>query len=351
MLLYDSLQILGTWKLLVLAVNMKKIDFSKLQPGDILLTTSHSMESWSVRFGTKSDISHAMLYVASSSVVDSTSDGVHARNLQKIFFEDDCAIQAFRLITPPSPEQIQTVIAYARSVTGTPYALREAVWSASKPQGKGSKKQFCSRLVARAYASAGIKLVDNPDFCTPQQLKESCLLQHLPSPTVEISKEEISSITSQPNRSTGMIEVTNEFLNQVRRFAPDVLEINDVFEFLFENPTFDSQLYDALKSSGYLDFWQEEYKEFYWRYDFEDMNRLASDLNLQDHITDYCRRTYLDFQSGTFQHWEDNLIYWKKYVDRAPLMSFKAMATLYENLVESSRKRYSVANQWLMMRL
>ena len=65
-----------------LKVNMKKIDFSKLQPGDILLTTSHSMESWSVRFGTKSDISHAMLYVASSSVVDSTSDGVHARNLQ-----------------------------------------------------------------------------------------------------------------------------------------------------------------------------------------------------------------------------------------------------------------------------
>lgn len=328
---------------------MKTIDFSKLLPGDILLTTSPAMESWSVRFGTKSDISHAMLYVGSSSVVDSTSDGVHARNLQKLFYEDDCAVHALRPITPLSPTVVQAAIAYARSITGTPYALREAVRSAGKPQGKGSKRQFCSRLVARAYASAGIRLVDNPDFCTPQQLKDSPLLQHLPSPAVEISKEEIASITSRPNRVTGMIEVTNKFLDQVRSFAPDVLEINDAFQFLLENQSFDSQLHDALKKSGYLDFWQEERRDFYWRYDLEDMNRFVSALNLHDDVTGYCRVTLQDFESGAFQHWENNLASWKKNAQTAPLKSFTAMVTLYENLVEGSRLRFSVANQWLAL--
>jgi uncharacterized protein YycO len=165
---------------------VKKIDFRKLQPGDILLTTSHAAESWSVRFGTKSDISHAMLYVAPSSVIDSTMEGVHARNLQKIFYEDDCAVHALRPVTALASEAMRAVILYARLATGAPYALREAAQSVRKPKGSGSDKQFCSRLVARAYSAGGINLVDNPDFCTPQQLKESALLQHLESPAVAL---------------------------------------------------------------------------------------------------------------------------------------------------------------------
>lgn len=328
---------------------MKKIDFRNLRPGDILLTTSHAPQSWSVRRGTKSDISHAMLYAGSSSAIDSTSDGVHARNLQKIFYEDDCAVHALRLIQAVTLGEVEEVIHYARSATGTPYALREAVRSAVKPKGTGSERQFCSRLVARAYASVGIQLVNNPDFCTPEELKSSTLLQHLPNPTVEITEEEIASFKSRPDRVAGMIAATNKFLDRVRSFAPEVLTINDAFEYLAANQAADSQFYDGLKQSGYLDYWREERQEFLWRYDFEAMNQFASENHVHEDVSGYCRITLKDYKNGAFRHWDQSLIAFREIAKANPLQSHKAMVALYENLVEGSRLRVAVASRWLAL--
>lgn len=329
---------------------MKRIEFSKLKPGDILLTTSHAAESWSVRFGTKSDISHAMLYVAPSSVIDSTMEGVHARNLQKIFYEDDCAVHALRPITALTPEALQAVIQYARLATGSPYALIEAARSVVKPRGGGSKKQFCSRLVARAYAKGGLKLVGNPDFCTPQQLKESLLLQLLEPPVVDVSAEDIAAMKGYPNRVEGMIKVTNEFLKRVQRLSPNILTISDAFQFLVDNQSSDIQFHDALKASGYLSYWQEERKEFYWRYNFDAMEVFASMIGSSVDVTGYCEMTLRDEVAGAFLHWVQSLKTSRENYRRFPLKSFAAMVTLYENLVEGLNLRISVAQQWLVSR-
>lgn len=328
-------------------LTMKKIDFSKLQPGDILLTTSHAAESWSVRFGTKSDVSHAMLYVASSSVIDSTMEGVHARNLQKIFYEDDCVVHALRPVKALATEALQAVIQYARLATGSPYTLGEAVRAVKRTSGSGSKKQFCSRLVARAYAAAGVNLVENPDFCTPQQLKESPLLQILESPAVSVSEEEVAEIRSQPNRAEGMIQVTNEFLKKVRGISPRILAIEDAFQFLVDNQSIDAKFHDALKSSGYLDYWQVERREFHWRYDLDAMKQFVAVFDCAAAVADYCETTLRDDAVGTFWHWKQTLQASRENYRRFPLKSFASMVTLYENLVEGAEMRVSVAQQWL----
>ena len=100
---------------------MQAIDDSRLQVGDIVLTTTPLPTSRVIRAVTKSDISHAMLVVAPSSLIDSTADGVHARNPQKMLFEDECAIHALRPLKPLAPGTLQIVIEYARSETGAPY--------------------------------------------------------------------------------------------------------------------------------------------------------------------------------------------------------------------------------------
>jgi hypothetical protein len=51
---------------------MKGLDEIKLQIGDIILTTENHLTSKTIRVATMSDISHAMLYVARGSVIDST---------------------------------------------------------------------------------------------------------------------------------------------------------------------------------------------------------------------------------------------------------------------------------------
>lgn len=327
---------------------MKAIDYSNLQPGDILLTTSHAPESWSVRKGTKSDISHAMLYVADSSVIDSTSNGVHARNLQKIFYEDDCAIYALRPIKRLTEEELRTIIFYARAAIGTKYALREAVRSVTKPKRSGSVRQFCSRLVARAYLEADIQLVDNPDFCTPEQLKGSSLLKEVPCPAVEISAEEIAEIESRPNRAAGMAQVTNAFLTQVRSFAPQVESINDALGLLVSNQDLDNQVHEALKASGYLDFWQLERQEFRWRYDLDAMHEFASqNPSAQPYLIDFCKLSLRQIANGDFDHWNESLDAWRQHAENLRLKSYLAMAQLHENLVEGVHLRRSVAESWL----
>lgn len=326
---------------------MKKIDYNQLQAGDILLTTSLAAESWSVRFGTKSDISHAMLYVASASVIDSTGDGVHARNLQKMFYDDKCAIYALRPKPPLTEEQLRTAIAYARGETGTQYSVIEAVRALKAPRSDGTSKQFCSRLVARAYAAAGIQLVDNPEFCTPQQLKESPFVLLLPSPAVGVSDAEYHSVKAQPNGVEGMMRVTNGFLEKVRKLSPNIQSVNDGFQFLAENPEFDETFLDALDSSGYLDYWRDQHERFPWRYNLGLMEAFSEENKIEADIRDYCETTLAQDAAGTFKHWEANLVAATAQARQFPLESFAAMVTLYENLVGSHQARMNVAREWL----
>lgn len=169
---------------------MKRIDFFKLRKGDILLTTSVGKKSGVIRAVTRSDISHAMLYVAHGSVMDSTGDGVHARNLQRQIYDDDCAIYAYRTKDAIDSETMDNIIAYVRSETGAPYATFEAMKSPLKWGVKGGKAQFCSRLVARAYANAGYPLTDNPDFTTPADLQKSPRLQSIPDVVLHVTAQE-----------------------------------------------------------------------------------------------------------------------------------------------------------------
>src|ERR1700726_931216 len=146
---------------------MKRLKMSRLVRGDIILTTTTAAVSKAIRWGTKSDISHAMICVQHGSVIDATSDGVHARNMQRLFFDAECALHVFGPKAALSPDQIEQICRFVRERIGSEYSTREAVRAAIGGSNQWTRKQFCSRLVAQAYASAGIKLVDDPNYCAP----------------------------------------------------------------------------------------------------------------------------------------------------------------------------------------
>jgi hypothetical protein len=60
---------------------MKRLNDASLKLGDIVLTTTTAAVSKAIRAATRSDISHAMVYVEDRSVIDATAEGVQARNL------------------------------------------------------------------------------------------------------------------------------------------------------------------------------------------------------------------------------------------------------------------------------
>ncbi|WP_260923193.1 hypothetical protein [Novosphingobium sp. 9] len=77
--------------------NMKRINIDALQPGDIVLTASKSAAGKGIRATTLAVVSHAMICVQHGSVIDSTGDGVQARNLQRELFKPFERVYAFRL--------------------------------------------------------------------------------------------------------------------------------------------------------------------------------------------------------------------------------------------------------------
>ena len=310
---------------------MKKINIEALQRGDIILTTSTEKESSIIKAATFSDISHAMLCVSRVSVMDSTGEGVQARNVQKLFYPDSCAIYILRPKVTLPESALTEVINYIRQVVGTPYALDEAMVAIAKT-GKGSSKQFCSRLVARAFAAAGVNIVKNPDFCTPADLKRSKLLVHIENPSVSAEDGEVESMQEHGDQTIKMRAITNSLLEKAKATISKIENINDLIKAAIEFPEHDEALATALQNSGYLDLWQEELKIYPWRYDPVKIAQFYHSLPDKTSIMEYCHQTLLDEESGTFNHWKISLETISNLKDQYKRKTLELMNDLYMKL-------------------
>ena len=326
---------------------MKKIDYSKLEPGDIILTTSLAWESKVIRRATDSDISHAMLCVAPTSVMDSTGDGVQARNPQKLFYHDECAVYVLRLKEPLPDKMLKQVIDYVRNEHGTEYNVKEAIRSVTGPKWGGGQDQFCSRLVARAFSGVGIQLVENADFCTPAQLKASPLLMTVEGAVAYISEEEVAAWENNPNGVRDFIEVSNEFLKRAREISSKIRTVNDPIEFVMQNPNRDDDMVEAYQSSGYLDFWKMTIVQYPWRYDLSKMLEISKSYKCNDAITNYCLETIREEEAGGFNHWKCNLEWLQQNPLTPQLNTLSELVILYENLVKTHMLRVQTAKIWL----
>lgn len=193
-----------------------------LRPGDIILVTQSSAISASIRLMTGSDISHAMVYVEDRSVIDATFAGVQASNTQRLWFEADRPVHVLRLKTSPTPDQLQTIILDLRAKIGTRYSVSQVLATLVPGKISAGRRQFCSRLVAQAFAAAGINLVVKPDSCTPAGLKRSAMLAPVQNATVPVSEEEMDFFESIPDLPKIMHDTTNAFLADVRTIASHV---------------------------------------------------------------------------------------------------------------------------------
>lgn len=329
---------------------MKKIDCSKLRVGDIILSTSPGWEGDIVRRGTRSDISHAMLCVAPSSVMDSTGAGVHAKNIDKMFFEDDCALYVYRLLKTIPSNKLQKVVEFVRLRTGARYSYIEAATSIFRLPLKGSSLQFCSRLVATAYKSAGVQVVRGSHyFCTPENLKSSDFLTLVDGAVMTVSQVEIESLKAEGDTTVGMRETTNRLLELARKIWPLLSTLNDVESFAIKNPAKDMKIADAYKRSGYLEYYKVELQRFPWRYDEMEMMKFFSSVGPEGKraIIHYCQHTHAQENSGVFDHWKMCLVQANTIAKQSRLETFRLLEELYFNLCHNHMRRVEIARKVL----
>lgn len=320
---------------------MKRLNEALLRPGDIILSTTTAAVSAAIRATTRSDISHAIVYVEDRSVIDATGEGVQARNTQRLFFEASCPVYILRVRDGISPQQLEGLRTYVRSAIGTRYSKREAVLAAFGGARQWSRQQFCSRLVAQAFASVGIGLVSDPNYCSPADLQTSSLLEPVQEATLPVSPEEAAAWEGHLDVPQRMRDATNALLSGARAMDPRIETFNDLNGYLVAHSNRDEEMCRILQASGYLSVWQVEKDKNPWQYDLALMKTMPEEI-----IDDYCWGVLAN-EDGSPNRYIVNRGAYSFLYRMHKFQYFREMTSLHELLATLHRQRVDTARRWL----
>ncbi len=248
---------------------MYLINIHKIEAGDIILTRSNSDISQLVRRLTKSEFSHAILYVGVSSCIDSDGYGVQSQNLQRLLYENATDLKILRLKSVEDRNKIPDAIVFARQKIGTEYSIDEAKIALLKKEIEAQQpnRQFCTRFVSQAYESAGIKLVDNVDYCNPEELLRSELLIEVKDALRNANAAEVEFAQSESPLKKQQ-EIHNTIFRSARKLTKaDIQTFEQLSKYVLDNPDKEPEISKIIENSGYLTMWQMDTEKNPWHYD------------------------------------------------------------------------------------
>jgi hypothetical protein len=317
---------------------MYVFEMEKLQAGDIMLTAQAGLTSKAVRLSTNSKFSHAILYLGGGSFIHSDSQGVHSNNIQRLLFKNKGHAEVWRL---NDNKFVSKAIMFARSQIGVSYSVKEAVKTKSPfYAGEKMNRQFCSRLVAQSFDYAGIKLVDNADYCTPEDLKRSPSTKMI-SDCLRIAEKHEIDFASSFNPLQRQTDITNSILESVRSLTQkDIQSFEDLDQFIIDNPTYDKKITDIVRLSGYLSMFDYELVHNPWRFDGEIFLSLDLDPSYKKERAEF----ELDSAEEQVRLYSHNYLMCQSIRGRFPLVYFEMKMELYKKLINFMNKRISAAS-------
>ncbi|OOE86854.1 hypothetical protein BZG73_03160 [Salinivibrio siamensis] len=250
------------------------LDLQKLKLGDIILQAGDTKFSAWIKAGTRSYYSHAMIYVGNS-IIHALTDGVYSTNPQRILVERPEDLIVLRKKGGLNSKQESIITEFSRNLSGSLYNIPEA--GASLIFNKFNKDavtsdQFCSRLVAQSYQQAGLSIVKNVDYCSPENIHKSDKLVKINGCTRQALEKEIEFANSEDPIKENQ-KRTFEWLNKSRGdFAEKGIVIqseNDVQQALMNHPELDSKICEYVIDSGYLEHYDFDKKVNPHRYNLE----------------------------------------------------------------------------------
>lgn len=232
----------------------------QLEVGDILLTRGAKPHSKAIAAATGGRFSHALLYVGNSAI-EAMPEGVYSKNPQRLTFQNQTDLSARRLKRGLTDAEKDALSQFSRLWVGALYSIPEA--TATIAIGKAKKEaiapglQFCSRLVAQAYANAGINIVGNSDYCSPNDFVRSAQLDDVADAVAELSPEQIAFAKTE-DYNLELQSATFQWLKKVRALAKrrglgPIVHQADVGRMLSEHPGYDKVVSQYVRDSGYLD--------------------------------------------------------------------------------------------------
>jgi hypothetical protein len=243
-----------------------------LKPCDIILLKSDSQLSRAIRESSNSEFSHAMLYMGISSYIDSDSAGVQANNIQRLIFDNENDIIVLRLKDTSNLEILNKIISFAREKIGTAYSLKEAFQvskNGTKLEPKEVNRQFCTRFVTQAYHSAGVDIVENYNYPTPDNILNSDLLSEVKNSIRKASDKEIEYAQSDSPLKTQK-DIHNSIFKEARKISnQDIQTFDQLHELIINHPEYDKEITEFVRNSGYLYMMENDFQKNPWHYNPE----------------------------------------------------------------------------------
>ena len=204
-----------------------------------------------------------------------------------------------------------------------------------------TKKQFCSRLVAQAFESAGIALVPDSNYCSPADIKDSPNLIAVENPTVLVTAEEAAFWEDQLDIPQRMRDAINTVLCGARKRDPSIQTFDDIHEYLIKHPEHDREFWRLVETSGHLSIWAIEKEKDPWQYDLAHLSDGPANA-----IEEYCWNVLKNEHAGPDRYYVNRGGY-RLFTLQADLEFFRVMLDLYERLAALHRLRVDVAMHWL----
>lgn len=320
---------------------MYLLDRSKLKPGDIILTRSDEKNSSLICRITNSDFSHAILYVGESSYIHSDPYGVHSSNIQRLLIN---SIKYAKVVRIDNPVAIEKAIIYARLQIGTSYSKVSAANAFVKIFTKlDAKRQFCSRLVAKAFESAGVRLVANSDACLPQEIADSQYVYEVKDCVYQAEPDEIAFANSyDPIKK--QTEITNSILKSARKLLGNKIQsLSDITSALITDSKYDDEITAIYATSGYLTMWEYEQEQNPWRYNIDLFNALP----LSESERYALARQELENANKLLYLYKNNLEQYFYIRELHGLKYASQQFSLYEKLVENALEHKFTAEEIL----
>ncbi len=321
------------------------IDFEKLLPGDIILESGKKLHSKAIQQYTNSHYSHAMICLHKSSLFHATTDGIFTINAQRILVEEKEDLEVFRPIIPLTNYEVEKLVQFLRSKVGTLYSIKEAAIAGKKerPEQTKTQMQFCSRLIAQAYAHIQRNIVKNPNYCQPAELEHSDSLDVVPFMILKATKKEIDFASTKNYVYENQISIYN-WLNKTRDYAVSKFKYHkinshqDVMNFIIKYPNASTTVCKFIKKSGYLENYKTEIENNLYRINtdlfmerYEELNSIPNHVFKEfELIQEYVDRTIKNYITALNNY---------KYY---PYLYFKLEKNLQKNLLSVILKKYTV---------
>lgn len=319
------------------------LDLKKLEPADIVLESGNTkLVSDLIKKVTNSHYSHAMLYI-DHSINHATSDGgVYSKNPQRILVDDPTDLKVLRLRDRIPLMAKQQICKESSYLIGSLYGKREAalaIKNTNKPA--KSRKQFCSRMVAQCYAKYGINIVNNPDYCTPEDINSSNILVEVEDCIREANEHDLI-IFERRDPNIELQEETYKWLDKSRvvfkNIGIEIQTINDITAHLANDRKYDNKIVKLINETKYCDLYNVDREINTMRYSTEEMHLfLTNSDNINEKINSEIALNDREITRHT-----ENLKLSRVNYKNARLKFSKLHVTLYENILNETLTRLTV---------